>query len=239
MNDRLYRQVADAIADEIYAGKYKVGARLPTERELARQFKLGRPVIREALIALELFGMVSIRHGAGIYVEPWQNQPLKVNIFDRGVNPFAVIDARLIVEPEVAAAAAVIISDRELLDLRAIIQHMIDSYRDLPSYSFYDREFHITIARAGRNAPLIGVIDCLWALHGVRGYWRQLREYMPRDKLQGERLDEHMAIHSALERHDPDGVRAAMENHLKRAKATLLDAAERMRADGRREASLA
>lgn len=235
MSERLYRQVADAIADEIYAGKYQVGARLPTERELAGQFKLGRPVIREALIALELFGMVSIRHGAGIYVEPWQNQPLKVNIFDRGVNPFGLLDARLVIEPEVAAAAAVIINERELLELRGIIQQMIDSYRDLARYAAYDREFHTAVARAGRNATLISVVNCLWALHTTRRYWRQLGDYLPRDKLQGDRLDEHLAIHSALERHDPDGARTAMEKHLKRAKATVMEAAERMRADSRKE----
>jgi len=234
MSERLYRQVADAIAEGIYSGKYKVGTRMPTERDLAEQFSLGRPVIREALIALELFGMVSIRHGAGIYVQPWQNQSLKVNIFDRGVNPFGILDARLIIECEVSAAAAVIISDRELLELQGILQSMKDSYRDLERYVVHDREFHTAIARAGRNSVLISVVDCLWALHTTGRHWRELSSYMPREKLHGERLDEHLAIYNALERRDPEGVRAAMETHLKRAKATVMEAAERMRADRER-----
>ena len=232
MNEhRLYRQVADNIADQIHSGKYKVGEKLPTERDLAKQFDIGRPVIREALLALELYGLISIRQGAGIFVMPWQNQSLKVNIFDPGINPFELIDARRLIECETAAAAAVIINDRELLELQRIIQNMKDSYSDLARYVVHDREFHTAIAHAVRNSALTVIVDNLWQLHtsGRRG--KQVGKYMPREKLHGARLDEHIAIYSALERHDPDGARLAMDTHLKRAKATLLEAAERMRVD--------
>jgi GntR family transcriptional repressor for pyruvate dehydrogenase complex len=231
MHERLYRQVADAIAGQIYAGKYKVGERLPTERDLAARFSIGRPVIREALIALELYGIVSIRQGAGIHVLPWQNQPLKVNIFDRGMNPFELIDARRMIECETAAAAAVIISDRELLELQRVMQQMKECRADLELYVVHDREFHTAIARAARNSAVTAIVDSLWALHTRGAHSRQIAKYMPREKLHGDRFDEHVAIYSALERHDPEGARAAMETHLKRAKATLLEAAERMRAD--------
>jgi GntR family transcriptional repressor for pyruvate dehydrogenase complex len=230
MHDRLYRKVADTIAGQIFAGKYKVGERLPTERDLAARFSIGRPVIREALIALELYGIVSIRQGSGIHVLPWQNQPLKVNIFDRGINPFELIDARRMIECETAAAAAVIISDRELLELQRVMQQMKECRMDLERYVVHDREFHTAIARAVRNSALSAIVDSLWALHTRGTHWHQFAKYMPREKLHGDRLDEHVAIYSALERHDPEGARAAMETHLKRAKATLLQAAERMRA---------
>jgi GntR family transcriptional repressor for pyruvate dehydrogenase complex len=228
---RTYRQVADSIAQKIYGGKFKVGDKLPTERELSAQYKLGRPVIREALIALELYGMVTIRQGAGIFVLPWQAQSLKVNIFDRGVSPFELIDARRMIECECAAAAAVIITDRELLNLQRSLQGMKESHEDLAAHVVHDQEFHTAIARAARNSALASIVECLWALHLSGRHSPHIGHYMPRDKLHGDRYDEHLAIYRALERHDPDGARAAMDNHLKRAKATLMDAAERMRAD--------
>jgi GntR family transcriptional repressor for pyruvate dehydrogenase complex len=234
MNARLYRQVADRIAERIYSGHYKIGERLPTERELAEEFSIGRPVIREALIALELYGLVLIRQGAGIYVQPWQNQPLKVNIFDRGLNPFELIDARRIIECETAAAAAVIINERELLELQHCVQKMKDSHGDLGRYAIHDREFHTAIARAVRNSALWAVVDGLWALYTRGRYAEQYAKYLPSEKLHGDRLDEHIAIYRALERHDPEGARAAMDTHLKRSKATLMEAAESMRADEER-----
>ena len=65
---RLYRQVADQIRTLIESGEFAVGERLPGERELAEKLGVSRPTIREALIALEVEGLVHIRMGSGIYV---------------------------------------------------------------------------------------------------------------------------------------------------------------------------
>src|ERR1700754_4524337 len=68
VSGKLYRRLADSIAAEIEAGKYNVGERLPTERELAKQFGVSRPSLREALITREMLGMIEARHCGGIYV---------------------------------------------------------------------------------------------------------------------------------------------------------------------------
>jgi DNA-binding FadR family transcriptional regulator len=65
---RLYEQVAEQISALIAAGEFRPGDRLPPERDLARQLRVSRPVIREAMIALELAGSVEVRTGAGTYV---------------------------------------------------------------------------------------------------------------------------------------------------------------------------
>src|ERR1043165_7777307 len=67
-NRRLYRQIADQIAALIERGEYASGARLPPERDLAKQLGVSRPSVREALIALEVEGLVEVRIGSGIYV---------------------------------------------------------------------------------------------------------------------------------------------------------------------------
>ena len=65
---RLYRQIADQIRALIKSGEFPAGSRLPPERDLARQLGVSRPSVREALIALEVEGMVEVRIGSGIYV---------------------------------------------------------------------------------------------------------------------------------------------------------------------------
>ena len=65
---RLYRRIAEQIARLIRRGEYKPGERLPPERDLARQLKVSRPSVREALIALEVEGYVEVRVGSGVYV---------------------------------------------------------------------------------------------------------------------------------------------------------------------------
>src|SRR5439155_20970979 len=65
---RLYRQIADQIRSLIRSNEFAAGARLPPERDLARQLGVSRPSVREALIALEVEGLVEVKIGSGIYV---------------------------------------------------------------------------------------------------------------------------------------------------------------------------
>ncbi|MDX1736553.1 MAG: GntR family transcriptional regulator, partial [Halioglobus sp.] len=65
---RLYLQVAQQLQQHIDAGAFAVGQRLPSERDLANQFGVSRPTIREAMIALEIAGLVEVRSGSGVYV---------------------------------------------------------------------------------------------------------------------------------------------------------------------------
>ena len=66
---RLYRQIAGQLRDLMVEGEFSVGSRLPAERELAQQLGVSRPSVREALIALEVEGIIEVRTGSGIYVK--------------------------------------------------------------------------------------------------------------------------------------------------------------------------
>ena len=96
---RLYRQIADQIHALIVGGEYAPGSRLPPERTLAKQLGVSRPSVREALIALEVEGMLDVRVGSGIYVtqpgERGGHEPL-----NDPTGPFEVISARGLIEGE-------------------------------------------------------------------------------------------------------------------------------------------
>ena len=65
---RLYMKAVGSIQELIASGEYRPGSRLPPERELAEQFCMSRPTIREAIIALEAKGLVSVKTGSGVYI---------------------------------------------------------------------------------------------------------------------------------------------------------------------------
>src|SRR5690348_13515148 len=108
-SNRLYQHVARELVAAIAAGRYAIGDRLPAERELALEFDVSRPTVREAIIALEAQGLVEVRLGSGAYVRQIPGQPIGF-----GITAFEVVEARLLVEGEGAALAAAQITDDEL-----------------------------------------------------------------------------------------------------------------------------
>src|SRR5512142_3349492 len=102
---RLYRQIADQITALIEGGEYAAGARLPPERDLARQLGVSRPSVREALIALEVEGLVDVRIGSGIYVLGGGDGSAAAEV-QAAMGPFELLRARWVIESECAALAA-------------------------------------------------------------------------------------------------------------------------------------
>src|SRR5207302_7198003 len=100
---RLYRQIADQIRALIRSREFAAGARLPPERDLARQLGVSRPSVREALIALEVEGYVEVRIGSGVYVIERTAAP---DPLPEDSGPFELIRARWLIEAECAALAA-------------------------------------------------------------------------------------------------------------------------------------
>jgi DNA-binding FadR family transcriptional regulator len=219
---KLYRRLADAIAAEIEAGKYKVGERLPTERELAEAFGVSRPTLREALIALEMLGMIEARHGLGIYVTRAQ-MPVTASTYDFEIGAFELIEARRLFEGEAAALAAATIDDEALAELERLLTLMADE--DELKGEDADKEFHMVIARATGNGAIIATVENLWEL---RNRSPLARNILTRARGAGlePRIVEHRRVFDALKAHDPAEARQAMRDHLERVIEHLLRATE-------------
>lgn len=219
---KLYHQVAASIAASIAGGRYPVGGRLPSERDLAEDFGVSRPTIREAMLALEIRGMIEARHGSGIYVvdaaAPEDAAP------QLQVTPVELIEARALIEGEAAALAATVITDAELQNLEAIVREMQRENEGDRINEEADRRFHMAIADATGNAALASVVENLWNLR----YSQPCHEVLSRARRSGvaPRVDEHEAIVDALRRHDPQAARKAMRGHLERVIDYLLASTE-------------
>ena len=222
-NVKLYRRIADSVADAIESGQYKLGDRLPTERELAEQFGVSRPTLREAMIALEMLGMIEARHGLGIYVTSNARPAAPTNELDFEIGAFELIEARRLFEGEAAALAATAITDDQIRELESLIERM--AREEEIQGEDADREFHMVIARASGNGAIIATIENLWD-------WRDrsalARNILTRARGMGlePRIVEHRRVFEALKAHDPAAARQAMRDHLERVIDHLLHATE-------------
>ncbi len=159
-NRRLYEQVADQIGGLIRRGEFLPGQRLPAERDLAKMLAVSRPVVREAMIALEIGGLIEVRTGSGAFVKEKPAEPAEA--VNTGHSPSDILSARMLIEGEIAALAA---SRSTAEDLAAMAEQVDEMVRDHDAgrpWRAADLGFHLAIARATGNAALASVVERLW-----------------------------------------------------------------------------
>lgn len=221
---RLYERVARDLSGKIAAGQYVVGNRLPSERDLAQAYAVSRPTIREAIIALELDGLVEVRLGSGVYVTA--SLPRGGEAGEMDVGPFELLEARRAIEGEACALAAVLMSDEQLEELQGLVAEMqAQNARDVVMSEDADRRFHMLIARSSRNSAMVAAVQMLWDAR-ARSPQTQLLSAKAHAAGVTPRIDEHAEILAALRKRSPDLARRAMRDHLTRVLDSLLAATE-------------
>ncbi len=220
--DRLYLDVARSLIDEIAGCRYAVGARLPAERELAVQYGVSRPTVREAIIALEVQGLVEVRIGSGAYV---LRLPGKEENPGFNISAFELTEARLLFEGEAAALAATEASEDDLAEIALLVVEIARENQEPGGTDKADRAFHLAIARATRNTAVADVINQLWDLRYSSPEAALLHEKARTANVKPV-VNEHTAVLDALRRRDPAAARAAMRTHLSAVLDSLLFATE-------------
>lgn len=215
-NRRLYRHIADQLMQMIGSGEYPIGTRLPAERDLAAQFGVSRPSVREALIALEVEGMVEVRGGAGVFVLQQQRRSTGIDPLAPVPGPFDLIRARWIVESECAHLAATHATPEQLAGMK----RALDDMRGAPLYDDVsleaDQRFHLCIAEASANSALVMVTRQLWDAR--RGpLYLQLESHFSGKEIWRQAVDEHAEILNAIVSRDGTAARNAMRRHMKNA----------------------
>jgi GntR family transcriptional repressor for pyruvate dehydrogenase complex len=214
---RLHEGVVQQVGAQIISGKLGSDDFLPSEAALAQQFGVSRTVIREAIRILAGKGLVAVKHGSGMQVQPseqWNHldplilfELLRVGHDQTVLND--LLELRRIVEVEVAALAAM---RRTPEDLRTL-HHQIDGMRavldDPKAYTRLDMAFHEAILAAARNRLLAQALrPASQALYVSRLISSQ-RSGGPRDS---ERS--HEEILAAIELGDSEQARSAMRRHI-------------------------
>ncbi len=213
---RLYRQVADQIRTLIDNGSFAVGERLPGERELAEELGVSRPTIREALIVLEVEGLVHIRMGSGIYVtRQLREKPVLAPAEDLE-GPFELLRARSLIECAIAEEAAKVVSPAHIEALDAVLTRMAQTFNSPQTSIALDRSFHTTIAGMIGNSALNRFVGELFDQR-MTPYFEKLASYFESPASWRQAFDEHRAIRDALAAGDPGAAKAAMQFHLQQS----------------------
>jgi len=238
-NPRLYRQIADQLIALIESNEFPPGSRLPAERDLAEQLQVSRASVREALIALEVIGLVDVKVGNGVIVKarPVMQEPVMTQAgrgqwlepddelgiqldFSTELPPFSLLQARRLIEPEAAALAAVHASDAELALIRQAYEQNCADNRAQSRTHPGDRLFHIRIAQASGN-PAYGFIIGHLLGHRYGSMFRMLQAHYTPSDMPHVSENEHLAILKALEKRDAKAARSAMQKHIDRVIATF------------------
>lgn len=214
---KAYQRISAHLAEAIRAGELSRGARLPNEKDLAERYGVSRATAREALIALEVVGLVQARHGAGVFVA--NDLPADRISTDLDCGPIEINEARLLFEVETTGLAARRADPAALRDLEEQIRLMQTD--DEGAAIAADRAFHLGLARMSGNRALTAVIEDLWEMRGTSRLYRHM---LRRAQSNGAtpQQDEHQAIFDAVAAGDPERARQAMRWHLSRAIDTLL-----------------
>ncbi len=212
-NNKLYLQIYNQILDAIMQGTYRIGDKLPSEKELCQMFNVSRVPVREALCALELNGLVESNQGQGVYVR--QAVPIPASI-TQWVQPHDIIQARKILEPDMARMAAEHIAEPERTEMAAIISQFRQEL-DRGEYSREtDRSFHQCIARATGNAILIIMADVIWRSMEQK-MWNILldrADTVREPEHRQSNLREHIQMGEAILRGDAESAYRLMQDHM-------------------------
>ena len=225
---RLYRQIAEQLRSLVAAGEFEVGHRLPAERDLAVQLGVSRPSVREALIALEVEGVIEVRTGSGIYVRATaveaskgrvRHEPDPIETDDAAPldwGPLEVMHARGLIEPETAALAAERATRADVTAIAAGLRQMRQQARrgEVPREG--DEAFHLAIARASGNGVLLDTLQRYWhARHGP--LFERLGDYFEGPESWQVAVEEHEKVLVAIQNQNPREARQAMQRHMRQA----------------------
>lgn len=213
----LSKVVESQIEEAIRSGTLSFGARLPSEHELCLQFNVSRTAVREALRMLSARGLLSIIKGKGIFVRSPSAETVTdpLSLFLKLQSPrhyvLDVVHARQIIEPPIAASAALHHTDDDAARLKKDIQNLLHYDGSYETLSKLDMDFHLDIARASEN-PLIPLL-----LEPIHRLMPQIKSsvYATVSDAKQSAVEWHSKILEAILDRDPRRAQEAMLTHLK------------------------
>ncbi|MCX3059969.1 FadR/GntR family transcriptional regulator [Streptomyces beihaiensis] len=220
---RLYEQVLDRLRAYVAEGGLRAGDRLPTERELANRLGVSRASVKQAIVVLEVQGLVEARHGGGTYlmrdsldsdvVEPVER------LVERKKRLPDVLDAREALETKLAELAAERRTDADLAAMRAALDRMAEDIAVGGLGIEGDRLFHSAVTEAAHSALLAAFMREI-----DEPVAESRTESLRQPRRPGRSLAQHRAILEAVEAGNGRAAATAMRRHVRSvAKVRLLE----------------
>lgn len=213
------QQVVTRILELVRTGNLRPGDRLPPERELIEIFRISRPVLREALRALSILGVIESRHGGGAYVTNLEARtllaPLDFFLSLSKSNLDDAFESRRVVELEIARKVAISGGPEDLSDLRSMIAAHATVADDPIGFRILDSRFHEKLSIIAGNVILQRIAYGLYNL-GLDVRRRATEE----PGIIAQSTKDHTRIVEAVCAGDPDRAADAMKLHLAHIEAS-------------------
>jgi GntR family transcriptional regulator, transcriptional repressor for pyruvate dehydrogenase complex len=212
---KAHEYVAEQIRRHIALRLIAPGESLPSERELAGMFGVGRPTIQLALKDLAADRLVVSRrgrHGGTFVLEPADDTVVQDELISRLLarreELEELLDYRRSIEPLISKMAARLRKRSDLSSMRSMIRNMVEA-REEPEYMRFDTEFHLAVARATQNRFL------LLSMEEIRLQLNDVLSLLPETETWHRRISgEHEAIFDAIEKRDAKAAEKATVVHV-------------------------
>ncbi len=216
---RLYQEIGKKIKQNILIN-CDVGTRLPTEREIAEKYNVGRSVVRDAIIMLELENLVEVKKGSGIYLihKPEGKFPMPLE----QIGPFEHLQARQIIESDIAKFAAIQATKSSIIKLREALAIEEDNLKQNTIDDTGDKMFHEYLAKATQNGVFVDVVNSFWEWREQSLMWKKLHSHINDTNYRQKWLIDHRKIYIAIHKKEANAAYDAMWQHLEHVKETLM-----------------
>lgn len=222
--------VAEQIIEVIGQGRFSIGDRLPPERELAEQMGVSRPLVREALSALHIVGIVESRAGDGTYVlriiSNFEEAYSAYSMLEESDSLYDAFEARRVLEEGIVALACAKATGEDIEALESAQRHMDRAAhsKNFEAFNLANQRFHLQLAKAVHNPLLTDALEpLLQVLH--QRFPQKLRESFYQGDRQRflETAVIHQRIFTAVASRNPQQAVEAMRHHFERFEEELKD----------------
>jgi GntR family transcriptional repressor for pyruvate dehydrogenase complex len=208
----------------IASGELKPGDKLPPEPELMEQFGVGRSSIRQAIGALELIGLITVRPGRGTHVtnshDKVQAKSIGWSLLTIGHSKIReLVEARIELEQVIVRLAAERATEDDIAEIKSQQKKLIAAAKSGRKLIYADLGFHTALAKASHNSVLLRFLTEL--RQPMRHWMEQKARY---DWGYDQVIEQHEAILKAVEAHDPQSAQSAMRIHVEMAGEKLASA---------------
>lgn len=175
MKDREYKRVMAFVKDGIRSGEFRVGSKLPTEREMAETLGMSRPSIREALKSMENIGLIESQQGSGNYIccnmEKSLSEVINMMLLLQQIDKDELAEARCLLEYTIGLLAAKNMGKQDFAELKALAESMQNADQQR-SYEI-DREFHQKLILGSGNRFMITIMQVFSEIYkeSIRKGW--------------------------------------------------------------------
>lgn len=220
--------IIEQIMKAIKNGEYKVGDKLPAEREIAEKMGVSRPSVREAFSALQIVGVIEARSGDGTYVK---NLGSATNMGDRALailekdeDPFAVWGAREAIECGIVDLVVGNSTPQDIKEMEVALTQMGEAVENnnYKEYFESDRSFHLAFAKTTHNPFIEHTIRSLVNVMKQK-LWREMKQkyYLEGDGNLTESYQIHQEIVRAIKRKDSELITKSLVVHFEELKSHL------------------